>query len=262
MARRPRPVIVDEDGFPEDLHEALNDGKPKIISAFGRAGSGKSVFMRRLYQSWPGDKLCLDVNGNAEPGADAERISRSDLSKRWPTTRAEMGEQSRPRNLHYRADPGSATYVDDLDRAVGMTLFPMDRPVCLWAGEVGELMPNATAQPNMRRVLQQNRHHTITALFDGPRPVGVHPLVLAQSRFVAVYEVPNPSDRRRIADSIGYDPAAFDAVHNECQKINGRELEKGADGSPHWYLLWHQLGRQLFIMAPLPVEPEQQPQPA
>jgi hypothetical protein len=256
MARKQLPPIVDDDGFPDDLHEALNDGKPKIISAFGRAGSGKSVAMRRLYQSWPGDKLCLDVNGNAEPGADAERIARADLSKRWPIKRDDATGQPRPRNLHYRADPGSATYVDDLDRAVGMALFPQDHPVLLWAGEVGELMPNAVAQPNMRRVLQQNRHHKITALFDGPRPVGVHPLVLAQSRFVFVYNVPNPSDRRRIADSIGYDPAAFDAVHNECQRLNGQELKR-PDGSPHWYLLWHQLAHQLFIMAPLPVEPEQ-----
>ena len=255
MARSKLPAIVDEDGFPEDLDEALNDGKPKIISAFGRAGSGKSVFMRRLYHSWDGDKLCIDVNGNAEPGADAERIGRADLSKRWPAALTEPGERPRPRNLHYRADPGAHTYVDDLDRAVGMTLFPQDRPVLLWAGEVGELMPNAHAQPNMRRVLQQNRHHRVTALFDGPRPVGVHPLVLAQSRFVAIYNVPNPSDRRRIADSIGYDPAAFDAVHTECQRLNGAELKREG-GSPHWYLLWHANAHQLFIMAPLPVEQE------
>ena len=202
---------VDGNGFPDELDEALNDGRPKILSAWGRKGAGKSVFNRRLYHSWAGDKLAIDVNGNAEPGPDAERIGREDLRGKWPATPA--GERRRPRNLWFRADPGSATYVDDLDRAVGMCLFPQERPVMLWAGECGELMPNGRTGPHMRRVLQQNRHHSITALFDGPRPIHVNPLVLAQSDFGAVYHLPNPNDRKRVAESIGYSPRRFYEEH-------------------------------------------------
>jgi hypothetical protein len=80
------------------------------------------------------------------------------------------GERRKRRNLHYVADPGSATYYDDLDRAVQMALLPKDHRVMLWAGEAGELMPNGRAQSAMRRLLQQNRHYQ-TALFDTPRPV-------------------------------------------------------------------------------------------
>lgn len=253
-------LIVDEDGFPDDLDDALNDGKPKIVSVWGRAGSGKSVFNRRLYHSWAGDKLAIDVNGHAEPGPDAERIGRDELGGKrggkWPAPQTGPGERPRPRNLWYRADPGSPTYVDDLDRALSLALFPQDRPVCVWAGEVGELMPNGKAGPNMRRLLQQNRHHQATCLFDGPRPMFVNPLVLSQSRFVAVYDLPNPNDRKRVADSIGYPPRKFDEVHEEVQRLNGRERSSG--GAPYWYLLWHQEAHQLFVMAPLPITPELQ----
>jgi hypothetical protein len=53
--------------------------------------------------------------------------------------------------MHYRANPAAATYRDDLDRAVAMALFPQDHRVLLWAGEVGELTPNAKAAPHMRQ---------------------------------------------------------------------------------------------------------------
>jgi hypothetical protein len=242
----------DGNGFPDELDEALNDGKPKIISVWGRAGSGKSVFNRRLYHSWAGDKLAIDVNGNAEPGEDAERISRDEISSRWPQQPLELGERRRPRNLWFRADPGSATYVDDLDRAVGMTLFPQDRPTMLWAGECGEMMPNGKTGPHMRRLLQQNRHHRVTALLDGPRPVYVNPLVLSQSAFVAIYHLPNPNDRKRVAESIGYPARRLEVEHEETQRRNAAAKKKG---EPHfWFLFWHRDGHQMYRMAPLPVE--------
>lgn len=231
----------DGNGFPDELDEALNDGKPKIISAWGRAGSGKSVFNRRLYQSWPGHKLAIDVNGHAEPGEDAERIGREQLTRAWP--KPPMGERPRPRNLHFEADPGSATYVDDLDRAVGMTLFPKDQPTMLWAGEVGEMMPNGRTGPHMRRLLMQNRHHRVTALFDGPRPMYVNPLVLAQSSLVAIFHLPNPRDRQRVAESIGYPAQRFNA---ECEETVRR--------GPYWFLLWHADAHKLYRLAPLPVD--------
>lgn len=234
---------VDGNGFPDELDEALNDGKPKILSAWGRGGSGKSVFNRRLYQSWAGDKLAIDVNGNAEPGEDAETIGREQLGRKWPADKVALGERRRPRNLHFRADPGSPTYVDDLDKAVGMALFPQDHPTMLWAGEVGEMMPNGRTGPHMRRLLQQYRHHRVTALFDGPRPMFVNPLVLAQSEFVALFHLPNPNDRKRVAESIGYPAKQLDAA---CEETTRR--------GKFWFLLWHASAHQLYRLPPLPVE--------
>lgn len=237
--------------MPEKTEEAggdfplmLDPSKPLIVSAWGAKGSGKSVFNRRIYHSYPFDKLCIDVNGNAGPGDNAERIGRDELERgRFPDQAPGLGERRRARNLHFRADPGSATYVDDLDRAVGLALFPQDRPAAVWAGEIGELMPNGRTGPHMRRLLQQSRHHHCTALFDGPRPAFVNPLVLAQSNLVAVYRLPNPADRKRVADSIGYPPKRFD---EECATTWQR--------GKHWFLLWDADAQRLYRCEPLPID--------
>lgn len=243
MERTPtgRPDATEE--VDEDFPLQLDPTKPMIISAWGRKGSGKSTFNRRIYASWPYDKLCVDVNGDADPGPDAERITLP-LPAAFPAPPTGLPGAPRPRyrNLHFRADPGSATYDDDLDRAVGLALFPQRQRALVWAGEVGEFFPNATStKPHMRRLLQQNRHYSATALFDGPRPVNVNPLVIGQSDIVAIYHLPNPADRERIADTIGYPKTRF---HEECETTFRR--------GPYWYLLWVAGEHQLYRCAPLP----------
>lgn len=238
-----RPDVVDEVEPDEGFPVQIDPSRPIIISAWGRKGSGKSTFNRRLYQSWPHDKVCIDVNGDAEPGADAEPIH-APLPSRFPIPEPGMagGRPRGPRNLHYRADPGSATYEDDLDRAIGLALYPQDHRTLVWAGEVGEFMPSAQrTRPHMRRLLQQNRHYQASALFDGPRPVHVNPLVLGQSDLVAVYHLPNPDDRERIAKTVGY-PA--DRFHAECEETFRR--------GPFWFLLWVAASHRLYRCAPLP----------
>lgn len=225
----------------EDFPMVLDPTKPMIVSAWGAKGSGKSVLNRWIYTGYPGDKIAIDVNGHAAPGEDAEKIT--EPAKHWPADVGIPGERKRHRNLHYVADPGSATYADDLDRAVGMALFPKDHRCLVWAGEVGEMMPNGKPGPHMRRLLQQNRHYRITGLFDGPRPVWVDPLILMQSDFVAVYRLPQASDRKRIAEVIGYPAAQFD---RECHETFRR--------GKYWFLLWHTEANKLYRCPPLPID--------
>lgn len=227
-----------------DQLPVIDPTKPVIVSAWGRKGSGKSVLNRRLFRSWPYDKLCVDVNGEADPGPDAVRISREELGTRFPSPPAQVpgAPKPGPRSLHWRADPGSPTYEDDLDRSVGLALFPQSLRTLIWCGEVGEFMPTAQrTRPHMRRLLMQNRHYQASVLFDGPRPVNVNPLVLAQSDFVAVFTLPNPDDRERIAKEIGYPPKRF---HEECAETWRR--------GPYWFLLWVTAEHQLYRVAPLP----------
>lgn len=217
---------------------------PMIISSFGMKKSGKSHLNGLIYQSWPGDKLAIDVNGNAYVGPDAVRVSMDAEGKvpmKWPAQEPPIGEKRKPRNLHYVANPASATYRDDLDRAVAMALFPQDHRVLLWAGEVGELTPHSNSSPHMRLALMQNRHYNIFGLFDAPRPMNVDVLVLAQSDLVAVFETPNPDDRKRIADSIGFTPKRFD---EECRRCWAR--------GTHWFLLWQVETKTLWHVPPLP----------
>jgi hypothetical protein len=234
---------MDVQEYGEEFPLYLDHTRPMIISAWGKKGKGKTAFNREIFRSYPGDKLAIDVNGHAEPGDDAERIT--EPGKAWPRPDHMPGERRRHRTLHYVADPGSPTYRDDLDRAVGMCLFPKDHPVMLWAGEVGELMPNGRPGPHMRRLLQQNRHHRVSALFDGPRPVYVDPQVLLQSNLVVVFELPNPADRKRIAETVGIEPKAFDRICFDTW-----------DRGDFWFVLVDTdapRGKQLWRCAPVPI---------
>ncbi len=243
--RTPLPAPADEDVEEAGEHlPVIDPSKPVIISSWGRKGAGKSTFNRRLFASWPYDKLCIDVNGDADPGPITRKLSKDDITSRFPAPQAVMpgAPAPGPQSLYWRADPGSATYEDDLDRAVGMALFPQDHPTLVWCGEVGEFMPSAQrTRPHMRRLLMQNRHYRASVLFDGPRPAHVNPLVLAQSDYVAIYHLPNPDDRDRIAKQIGYPPTRFSA---ECDETFRR--------GPYWFLFWDAKAHQLYRCAPLP----------
>ena len=214
----------------------LDPDKNFIVSAFGRKGSGKSVFNRALYRDYPHDKLCVDVNGEADPGPDTTRISAP-----LPTRMPPRGEDKAPVDLHYVVDPGSDTYRDDLDRAVGMAMFPSDRQSLLWCGEVGELTTGNKTGPHLRRLLMQSRHYKTSALFDGPRPVDLDKLVIAQSDLVAVFDLPDPDDRDRVAKVIGYPPVAF---RDACEETFRR--------GPYWHLLWVSGAKRLYRCPPLP----------
>lgn len=206
-----------------------------IVSAFGRKGAGKTTLNRTLFQDFPLSKLCVDVNGEADPGPDSKRITT--ISRGMPR----VGRDHPPANLHYVADPGSDTYRDDLDRAIGMAMYPSDQPSLVWGGEVGELCTESSIGPHLRRLLMQSRHYKTSALFDGPRPKKIDPLVIAQSDFVAVYDLPNPADRQRVAETIGYPPARFS---QECDETFRR--------GPYWHLLWSTAAKRLYRCPPLP----------
>lgn len=224
-----------EDG-PTGWPARLDPAKNWIVSAFGRKGSGKTTFNRELYRGYPLAKLCIDVNGEADPGVDARRIREIEPKMPGP------GRDGARPNLHYVADPGSATYAVDLDRAVGMAMYPSDVPSLVWLGEVGEFTTGNRTGPHLRRLLMQSRHYRTSALCDGPRPIDIDKLVIAQSDYVAVFDLPDPDDRVRVAKVIGYPPTAFAA---ECDETFRR--------GDHWFLLWVTKTKTLYRCPPLPL---------
>lgn len=217
----------------------IDPERPSIITAWGSKGSGKSHLNRAVFRTWPFDAVCVDVNGNADPGEHAEKIT-APLPTRFPEGLTMLGERRKARLLHFRAHPGDPKYREQLDQAVGLALYPQRKRTCLWAGEVDEFQPNGRPGPHMATLLRQNRHYNVTALFDGPRPVYVHPLTLAQSDLVAVFHLPNPRDRERIADSIGFPPKLF---HEACHSTWKTE---------HAFLLWDSRAKRLYEHEPLP----------
>lgn len=229
----------------------------QITLVLGRKGSGKSVWARETFRGWPGvDKLVIDPTGDADPGQvlaggvrcvtvhklpeslpTAAQVSRSITTADAPASRA-------PQNVAVRwiADPGSPTYRDDLDRAVGLALYPKNRRVLLWVDEAGEVFPANRTGPNARTLLQQSRHWYTSLLMCCPRPITIDPLCIAQADRVVIYDMPHPRDRERVAASIGIEP-----------RVLIEALDETRARGPYWYLLYDAREHQMYRCPPLPM---------
>ena len=189
----------------------IDPSKGRIISVFGRKGSGKSVIALSLFRSYPGDRVVLDIAGDDGPmGEDIYEIrgTKDEIPTRWPEWRRD-GEK--PMTLRYVPDMRSPTYLDDMDAVVGLVL---DRgECCMLVHECLELCPASATPPNTRRALGQGRHMgATTQIYCGPRSQGINRLVMQQSDLVYTLELKSKDDRDTIAENIGWDKREFSDV--------------------------------------------------
>lgn len=212
--------IVD-DATPATVDLSLDPRRPTFVSFFGRKGSGKSVLAAHCYQGWAGDKLCIDPTGDADVGDDARELT-APLPSSWP-----WSHDDKPQNLRFVPDFKAETYLDDMDRAVEIAWsHRKDVPVLLWGDEAGNLTNASRTPPAMRAVLHQGRHRRISALWCQPRPVDINPLVISQSDYVAVFQMPHPLDKERVASNVGVplkargDDPGFEDLVNELEEFH------------------------------------------
>jgi hypothetical protein len=219
----------------------LDPTKPNHITIVGRKGSGKSVLARRFWAGWPGDRLVIDPTGDVDAGEDAERLELP-LPSRWPNNPLgdleAVGGKPKRSTLRYVPDMGASTYVDDMDRAVGLA-FTKGHAL-LWVDEVGELTNASSTPPHVRRLLHQSRHRKLSMLFCGPRPMDINPLVMSQADYIAVFRLPNPADRKRIADVTGLDLGELEDALAEAVSVD------------HGYVWYDVVAEELLICPPLP----------
>lgn len=227
----------------------LDPGRANHVFCCGRKGSGKSVLAELLWRSYPYDRLVIDPTGDVDAGDDAVDLEMP-LPTRWPAQLAAAftgGDDRRRQTLRFVPDPGASTYIDDMDRAVGIG-FGHGRHL-LWVDEVGELTSANKTPPAMRRWLHQSRHRRGSGLFCGPRPIDINPLVISQADYVATFDLPNPADRKRVADVCGIQLGVFEAA-----------LAKATSKS-HGFTWWDAAGRELLVMPPLPASVLRRRQP-
>lgn len=186
-----------------------------FVTIVGRKGSGKSQLARSMWREYPFDRLVVDPTGDVDPGDPRAQLVEPPLPATWPMT---MGDQRK--TLRFIADPKSPTFVDDMDRAVGMTYWHPHKRAMLWLDEVHMITTAHMTPPNLRLALIQGRHRNLSVLACGPRPMDVDPLVLQQSDFVAVFDLPNPKDRERVANTTGIKPATLDALVDELDPFH------------------------------------------
>lgn len=194
----------------------LDPDKGGHVFVSGKKGQGKSVLARRLFDSYPYDRLVLDVTGDLsddfrDQGVPFVRLTGDTLPLTFP-----RDPEGHPVTAVLAPDMGDeATAMDQMDRALGLALD--NRRTLVWVDEVGALTRAGRTPPNLRRALHHGRHRQLFLLLCGPRPIDVDPLCISQADVVATFKTPNPRDRARIAENIGWPPARFDQAVNALQ---------------------------------------------
>lgn len=230
----------------------LEPSAAAIVAIFGRKGSGKSILASSFGRAWPYDMVVIDVAGDDGPDPrprdrpgthDVHVITGpvDELPSAWPE---HLRDRRRPMILTYRPDAGSPTEAEDMDHMVGLAYHHSnpERPAMLLIHEIGRVAPAGRTQPHMRRVLQHSRHQALTVIAAGPRTLTVDPLVISQADLVYVFELHQPSDRKRIAENIGWEPSAIDLSVSELARFehlrhDAREAKPEQDGDEDYRLV-------------------------
>lgn len=190
------------EGATREVHQQLDPGRSTFIFVCGKKGYGKSQLGKAYFDSYPFDRLVIDPTHDFDAGDDAEVLT-DPLPSRWPPP-----INDKRQTFIYRPDPGSPTYSDDLDRAVGLAFY--HKRCLLFVDEIHELTQAGKTRPHFRRVLHQGRHAKLSLIMCGPRPKDIDPLCISQADFVYIFRLPHPLDRERVAQVCGLDPRTFD----------------------------------------------------
>ena len=213
-----------------DDNGALIIGDGKIITFVGKKRSGKSVAAKLMFDSYPGDKIVLDIAGDDGPyGDDIPELTGhtvDTMPRRWPES---MRDGDKPMTLRFVPDGGSDTFLHDMDAVLALAMAHGSRErakgrmgCAVLVHEMGVIAEVHKTPKHLRRALMHNRHNAVSLFFCGPRTQTIDPLVIAQSDVVYVFELMNPDDRKRLAQTIGWNP---------------RELDEAIDDlGPHEYL--------------------------
>lgn len=216
-----------------------------VIANIGKKKSGKSVMGSLLARSYPGDIVSIDVAGDDGPMPPPARSVMSEITddpvhelsgpvdelpSTWPEN---LRDGNRRMILRYVPDPGSATFMEDMDAVVALAYS--HGKCCLLVHEMGVLAPAGRVGPHTRRVLMHNRHRQLTVIACMPRPKGIDPLVIGQADLVYTFDVPQAMDCQRIAEVIGWPANDFTAeVHDlgphEYLRFDANEPKPEGDG--------------------------------
>lgn len=187
----------------------------------GATSTGKSHLARQLFRNAAAPRLVIDP-------AD------SNLT-RVPGARTYRDPARPPDAPTIRFVPTDPYDLDAYDAVYRWAFNHFPRYV--WVDEAGIVLPAHGAPRGARALLVQGRKREIGHLALHTRPREVDSNLIAQAAHLAVFDLPNPDDRRRIADLAGIPP---------------RQLEDLMAALPvHGFLWWQQRERVLTACDPI-----------
>jgi len=217
-----------------DQRGEIDPNRGVVFCCLGKKRSGKSVMGLLLFSSYPYDRLVIDVNGTDGPFNGVVDVSGT--VDTLPDTWGEIDrpDEDQPMTVRYVPDMGSSTFLEDVDHMLG--LAHRQGQICILIHEAGQIAPVNRTPANMRRILHGNRHRKLTVILCAPRTMTMDTLAVGQADVLYIFELPNPHDRRRVADIVGLDPADFDDMVHDLPphgylRIDTNE-DKPAEGQP------------------------------
>jgi hypothetical protein len=240
--------VPDPVASPALIDLSLDPRRANQVAIFGRKGQGKSELAHYYWAAFPGDRICIDITGDVwtkhpvegaiKWGYGGSDPSLEGLPSRFPTPDVNFDGTRERVTVFYKPDPGSATYKNDIDHAIGLA-YAHEGCMC-WVEEIAEVAPASKTFAHMRRALHQGRHQRLNLLMTGPRPKDINVLCLANADIVACFDLPNPDDRKRVADSVGLPQAVVD--------------DAIASLKDHEYFAYTAVPRAYAVMPPLPLK--------
>lgn len=215
-----------------DPTEQLDPHELVHIAIVGRKKSGKSELAWMFFESYPFDRVLVDPNGDLLVAGTAAEDLVSPVPSRFPAfgelertdgawDDVEDGTRPKRRTLRFVPDYLEPTAYEDIDRAVGLAFRPSTRTL-LFVDECHVAAPAGQTRskfPHMDRNLRQSRHGGLSLILVTPRATTIDPLVIAQADVIYMFKLPNPADRKRIAEIIGYDQKTLDDAFGDLARF-------------------------------------------
>lgn len=221
----------------------LDTSFEQVLLFIGRKGTGKSLFAGAVMRQWPADtdRLVMDINADMDlSDLDPIRLPSDPPLLLPPRRRRDVAE-----TYWWQPDPSRGSFRDDVDRVVSLALFPKERRVLLDVDEAGVVFKVQQTGPHGTTAVHQGRHHHVPLLACMPRPKTVEPLLLTQADRIHMWDVPNPADRKHIADFAGIPLGKLSTALDETRRRG-----------PHWALLFvaqPSSQRGFYRLPPLPL---------
>ena len=168
------------------------------VAIFGRSSSGKSSLARTIAMAARPPLTIIDPQGS-----ETTRVPGAVL---WRDPRRPPADAAVRRFV-----PDDPADLDAYDEVYRWTL-QRNFPSYVWCDEAGDVFPVRRTPPNVRRLLTHGRKRQIGHLATHTRPREIDPNVIAQAMHVVMFQLPNPADRRHLADVAGVDPALLSAL--------------------------------------------------